>query len=42
VLWVILNIMYGLQMEVSLSIAKSDSEHYLWLRNGGAILDIRK
>jgi len=39
----ILNIMYGSQMEVPLSIVKkSDFEHYIWIRNGGASLEIRK
>jgi hypothetical protein len=43
VLQVVLNIMFGSQMEVPLSIVKkSDFEHYIWLRNGSASLEIRK
>jgi hypothetical protein len=36
-LQVILNIMYGLGMEVPLVVVTGDSEHYVWLRNGSAV-----
>ena len=37
VLQVILNIMCGSGMEVPMDSVPGDSEHYVWLTNGGAI-----